>query len=313
MLEAARAEFVPPLARGSGRYDGTREPALTSRLIARSWARRSGGRRGRGHGESETSGRKLWMARGAGGAEAMMAGDTDPFEIATSCRESSQSACSRPGISSTISPATSRCGAAIACWSIARAAMRVGTVEMEPHEPAHTLDLPRSRPIIRIVGAEDLRAEEENLEREARARAAVHRADPRARHGDEAGQRRLRIRRAQGGLLFHRGKPRRLSRPGARPRQHAARARRDEADRRARRDQGDRRTRAVRARAMLLLVAARFRGGHGQDGARAGTGAQSVAPRGDVRAAEVLPALRVRDLCRTEARTSRARQARAIA
>ncbi|HVN29264.1 MAG TPA: regulatory iron-sulfur-containing complex subunit RicT [Candidatus Binataceae bacterium] len=48
--------------------------------------------------------------------------------------------------------------------------VRVGTIELEPHEPAHTLDLTQLRPIIRLVGADDLRVEADNLDREARAR-----------------------------------------------------------------------------------------------------------------------------------------------
>ena len=48
--------------------------------------------------------------------------------------------------------------------------VRVGTVELEPHEPAHTLDLSVLKPVIRLVGPEDLRTEEDNLGREARAR-----------------------------------------------------------------------------------------------------------------------------------------------
>lgn len=48
--------------------------------------------------------------------------------------------------------------------------VRVGTVELEPHEPAHTLDLSQLRPIIRLVSSDDLRVESENLDREARAR-----------------------------------------------------------------------------------------------------------------------------------------------
>jgi cell fate regulator YaaT (PSP1 superfamily) len=48
--------------------------------------------------------------------------------------------------------------------------VRVGVVELEPHEPAHTLDLSQLRPIIRLVGADDLRVEADNLDREARAR-----------------------------------------------------------------------------------------------------------------------------------------------
>ena len=48
--------------------------------------------------------------------------------------------------------------------------VRVGTIVVEPHEPAHTIDLTQLRPIIRLVSADDLRVEADNLEREARAR-----------------------------------------------------------------------------------------------------------------------------------------------
>jgi cell fate regulator YaaT (PSP1 superfamily) len=48
--------------------------------------------------------------------------------------------------------------------------VRVGVVELEPHEPAHTLDLSQLRSIIRLVGTDDLRVEADNLDREARAR-----------------------------------------------------------------------------------------------------------------------------------------------
>ena len=48
--------------------------------------------------------------------------------------------------------------------------VRVGTIELEPHEPAHTLDLTQLKPIIRLVGPDDLRIEADNLDREARAR-----------------------------------------------------------------------------------------------------------------------------------------------
>ena len=47
---------------------------------------------------------------------------------------------------------------------------RVGTVEIEPHEPARTLDLSALRPIVRIASDDDYYAEQENLSREARAR-----------------------------------------------------------------------------------------------------------------------------------------------
>ena len=48
--------------------------------------------------------------------------------------------------------------------------VRVGTIELEPHEPAHTLDLSQLKSIIRLVGPDDLRVEADNLDREARAR-----------------------------------------------------------------------------------------------------------------------------------------------
>ncbi|HXW83629.1 MAG TPA: regulatory iron-sulfur-containing complex subunit RicT [Candidatus Binataceae bacterium] len=50
------------------------------------------------------------------------------------------------------------------------AGTRIGTVEIEPHEPAQTLDLSGMRQVIRGAREDDLRAEEDNLDREARAR-----------------------------------------------------------------------------------------------------------------------------------------------
>ena len=50
------------------------------------------------------------------------------------------------------------------------AGARVGTVEIEPHEPAQTLDLSALRPIIRIAKDNDFYVEQENLAREAHAR-----------------------------------------------------------------------------------------------------------------------------------------------
>ncbi len=47
---------------------------------------------------------------------------------------------------------------------------RVGTVEVEPHEAALTLDISTMRPIVRPASDDDLRAEAEILTREARAR-----------------------------------------------------------------------------------------------------------------------------------------------
>jgi len=50
------------------------------------------------------------------------------------------------------------------------AGARVGTVEIEPHEPAQTIDLSQLRPIIRIASDNDFYLERENLTREANAR-----------------------------------------------------------------------------------------------------------------------------------------------
>jgi cell fate regulator YaaT (PSP1 superfamily) len=50
------------------------------------------------------------------------------------------------------------------------AGARVGTVEIEPHEPAQTIDLSQLRPIIRIASGNDFHLEQENLAREAHAR-----------------------------------------------------------------------------------------------------------------------------------------------
>lgn len=47
---------------------------------------------------------------------------------------------------------------------------RVGTVEIEPHEPAQTIDLSGLRPIVRIASESDFHAERETLSREAHAR-----------------------------------------------------------------------------------------------------------------------------------------------
>jgi cell fate regulator YaaT (PSP1 superfamily) len=46
---------------------------------------------------------------------------------------------------------------------------RIGTVEIEPHEPALTLDLSQLKPVIRLVEERDSRVEEDTLSREAHA------------------------------------------------------------------------------------------------------------------------------------------------
>jgi len=50
------------------------------------------------------------------------------------------------------------------------AGTRVGTVEIEPHEPARSIDLSAMRPIIRVASDDDFNNEKENLAREANAR-----------------------------------------------------------------------------------------------------------------------------------------------
>lgn len=53
---------------------------------------------------------------------------------------------------------------------------RIGTVEIEPHEPARTLDLESLSPVLRIAREDDVDFEGENLEREAGARrVCLHR------------------------------------------------------------------------------------------------------------------------------------------
>ncbi len=49
------------------------------------------------------------------------------------------------------------------------AGARLGTVVIEPHEPARTLDLAAMRPVVRLARDNDLRAEEEALTREHNA------------------------------------------------------------------------------------------------------------------------------------------------
>jgi cell fate regulator YaaT (PSP1 superfamily) len=46
---------------------------------------------------------------------------------------------------------------------------RIGTVEIEPHEPALTLDLAAMRPVVRLAHESDLRIEEDTLSREHHA------------------------------------------------------------------------------------------------------------------------------------------------
>ena len=47
---------------------------------------------------------------------------------------------------------------------------RVGTVEIEPHEPAHTLNLAAMKPVMRLASETDFDVEHENILREERAR-----------------------------------------------------------------------------------------------------------------------------------------------
>ncbi|MEA2678774.1 MAG: hypothetical protein QOK03_496, partial [Candidatus Binataceae bacterium] len=49
------------------------------------------------------------------------------------------------------------------------AGTRLGTVEIEPHEPARTLDLAAMRPVVRLARESDLRVEEDTLSREHNA------------------------------------------------------------------------------------------------------------------------------------------------
>jgi cell fate regulator YaaT (PSP1 superfamily) len=49
------------------------------------------------------------------------------------------------------------------------AGTRIGTVEIEPHEPARTLNLTAMKPIVRLASERDVRIEEDTLSREAQA------------------------------------------------------------------------------------------------------------------------------------------------
>ena len=49
------------------------------------------------------------------------------------------------------------------------AGTRLGTIEVEPHEPAQTLDLAAMRPVVRLAQDSDLRVEEDTLTREHHA------------------------------------------------------------------------------------------------------------------------------------------------
>jgi cell fate regulator YaaT (PSP1 superfamily) len=49
------------------------------------------------------------------------------------------------------------------------AGTRIGTVEIEPHEPARTLDLSQLKPVLRLAGERDSRVEDDMLSREAYA------------------------------------------------------------------------------------------------------------------------------------------------
>jgi len=49
------------------------------------------------------------------------------------------------------------------------AGTRLGTIEIEPHEPAQTLDLAAMRPVVRLAQNSDLRVEEDTLTREQNA------------------------------------------------------------------------------------------------------------------------------------------------
>ena len=134
----------------------------------------------------------------------------------------------------------------------------------------------------------------------ARAGGAPHLPDedPGARPGDEADAGRAAVRRLAADLLLHRRRPRRLPRAGARSRGALPDAHRDAADRRSRRGADARRLRLLRPAALLHDVAADVRAGLDQDGEAAEPEPQSVEAVGDVRPAEVLPALRAAERAR---------------
>ena len=116
--------------------------------------------------------------------------------------------------------------------------------------------------------------------------------DPRARPRDEAGAGRAAVRRVAADLLLHGRGPGRLPRAGPRPRSALPHPDRDAADRRPRRGADARRLRLLRAAALLHDLAADVRADLDQDGEAAEPEPEPVQAVGDVRQAEVLPALR---------------------
>ena len=175
----------------------------------------------------------------------------------------------------------------------------LGTVVVPPPRRAG-----RRRPLPRVVkkaDARDLAREDRNLQRERE----LHRTALELIRGRRAAA--CKLVKAESALdgskvtvFFRRRGARSTSATLVRDLgRRAAHAHRDEADRRARRDQGRSAASAPCGRELCCSsLAARVPAGVGEDGEGAGPVAESVEARRHVRPAQVLPALRVRDLRR---------------
>jgi len=108
--------------------------------------------------------------RGAGGGERIVPQEVDPFEGAAELPKIVGVSVQRTGHLHNYLAGGFTLKRGDRVLVEAEAGARIGTVEIEPHEPAMTLDLSALKPIVRIAGDEDFRGEAEDLVREARAR-----------------------------------------------------------------------------------------------------------------------------------------------
>jgi cell fate regulator YaaT (PSP1 superfamily) len=118
--------------------------------------------------------------RGECGAERIVPGDIDPFETHVERRKIVAVSLQPAGHLHTYLAPDLQLKRGDPVVVETEAGVRIAKVEIEPQEPALTLDLSALRPILRIANDGDRRAEEEILEREAEARRlCLHRINER--------------------------------------------------------------------------------------------------------------------------------------
>ncbi len=175
-----------------------------------------------------------------------------------------------------------------------------GTAVGEVRRPKRAAALVQARPRLSSGGPARHPRGSGRVARPPRARGArggdVPAHGPRARARDEdRGRRDRALAPPRHRLLQLRGAGG-LPRPRARPRPRVPRPDRDAPDRGARHHQAARRHRPLRPAALLLVAPAQVRSDLGQDGQGAGHAADRQPAARQLRAAQVLPALRVLDL-----------------